>query len=329
MCGLLDLVLGNYYLKILNFIMKYIGLVVVFLFCNGLIAQTAGPLSEANREEIHAYEDTIALMGYAIVNDSLQSNRYGACKKLILTLKEALKRENSFTYKFDRVKTVSIQYPQDSSFRIFTWQLYVDKDSYRYFGAIQMNTPELTLHPLIDRSEDIENSNFEQFELTNDKWYGALYYKIKETEGPKGKYYLLFGFDGYKFFHKRKLIDVLTFIDGKPIFGAPVFSFDGEKDRVKSKKRFMLQYSPESSVTLNYDVIRELIIYDNLMDITGQFGEGPTKIPDGTYHGFKLENGLWVHVEKVFHVILEEAPVPNPILDKKEGEKKKDIFGRN
>ncbi len=309
--------------------MKYIGLIVVLLFCNGLMAQKAGPVSEADMERINTYEDTIAIMGYAIVNDSLQSNRYAACKKLILTLKEALKHENSFNYHFDRVKTVSIQYPQDSSFRIFTWQLYADKDNYRYFGAIQMNTPELTLHPLIDRSAEIENANVEQLELTTDKWYGALYYRILETDGPQGKYYLLFGFDGYKFFHKRKLIDVLTFKEGKPIFGAPVFSYDASNGRQRLKKRFLVQYSPESSVTVNYDVIRNLIIFDHLMPIEGQYGEGPTKIPDGTYHGFELKDGLWVHIDKVFHEVLDEAPVPNPLFDTKKGEKKKDIFGRN
>jgi hypothetical protein len=91
----------------------------------------------------------------------------------------------------------------------------------------------------------------------------------------------------------------------------------------------MLQYSPESSVTVNYDEIREMIIFDNLMTVNGQYGEGPTKIPDGTYHGFVQKNGLWIHVDKVFHEILEEAPVPNPVLEAKSGEKKKDIFGRD
>lgn len=309
--------------------MKYLGLIVALLFGSGIMAQTAGPLTDEVREEIHSYEDTIALVGYAIVNDSLQSNRFAACKKLIITLKEALKRENSFNYKFDRATTISIQYPQDSSFRIFTWQLYVDKDHYRYFGAIQMNTSDLTLHPLIDRSAEIENSNFEQFELTSDKWYGALYYRIMDTEGPQGKYYLLFGFDGYKFFHKRKLIEVLTFKEGKPVFGAPVFSFEETKGGDKIKKRFVLQYSPDASVTVNYDQIRELIIFDNLMTVNGQYGEGPTKIPDGTYHGFKMQDGLWVHIDKVFHEVMDEAPRPNPVLDIKEGEKKKDILGRD
>lgn len=309
--------------------MKSVFLIIFSLLFLGLNAQPSTTLSEEDHEKIHTYEDTIALMGYAIVNDSLQANRYAACKKLIITLKQALKIENSFSYPFDRVKTVSIQYPQDSSFRIFTWQLYADENSYRYFGAIQMNTPELTLFPLIDRSGEIENANVEAFELTPDKWYGALYYRIIETESEAGKYYLLFGFDGYKFFHKRKLIDVLTFQEGKPVFGAPVFKFEDENSGTKTQKRFMVQYSPESSVTVNYDEIRELILYDHLMNVTGQYGEGPTKIPDGTYHGFELKDGYWVHIDKVFHEVLDEAPVTKPVLDIKEGEKKKDIFGRD
>ena len=47
------------------------------------------------------------------------------------------------------------------------------------------------------------------------------------------------------------------------------------------------------------------------------------------FKGFELKDGFWVHVDKVFHVIMDEPPVPHPVLDHKEGEKKKDLFGRN
>ena len=304
--------------------MKYFGIILSFFFCINLSAQEAGVISEANKESLHTYEDTISLLAYAIVNDSIKINRFAACKQIILTLKEALQTENSFNYKFDRAQAISIQYPADNSFRIFTWQLYVDKDEYRYFGAIQMNTSDLKLYPLIDRSADIEASNIEQFELSPEQWYGALYYKIKQTTGPSGKYYLLFGFDAYRFFHKRKLIDVLSFKDGKPVFGASIFSFETENKRAQPKKRFLLQYSPDASVTLNFDESRNMIIFDNLMTITGQYGEGPTKIPDGTYQGFELKDGIWVHIDKIFNQILDEPPVSKPVLG---SGAKKDIFG--
>lgn len=77
-------------------------------------------------------EDTLALLAYVIVNDSLPEHRYSACHKLIPMLVSALKTPNSFRFPFERLKSVSIMYPPDSSFRVFTWQLYVDKDEYRY-----------------------------------------------------------------------------------------------------------------------------------------------------------------------------------------------------
>ncbi|GJM32782.1 MAG: hypothetical protein DHS20C18_17830 [Saprospiraceae bacterium] len=287
-------------------------------------AQKAGKVDAKTLEILHTYEDTLALMGYAVINDSLPEYRFGTCKKLITSLKTALKLQNSFNYPFERLKSVSIQYPQDSSFRIFTWQLYVNKDEYRYFGAIQMNTPDLKLIPLIDRSFEL-TGNLEQIVYGADNWYGAVYYRLMEVDAPSGKYYLLFGFDGYEFFQKRKLIDVLTFNEnGQPVFGAPVFLSNKEDGgSARSKNRVLLEYSAEASVKMNYDEIMGKIVFDNLMDINGQYGEGPTKIPDGTYQGYELKDGYWLHITKIFNLILDEPPIPEPKL----GGVKKDIFG--
>lgn len=268
------------------------------------------------------YEDTLALLAYAVINDSLPENRFGTCRELIKRLVKALKIENSFHYPFERLRSVSIQYPQDSSFRIFTWQLYVDVNDYRYYGAIQMNNSELELFPLIDRSFNVED--VEQGILSADKWYGSIYYNLKQAEGPNGKYYLLFGFDGYEFFHKRKLVDVLTFDEaGKPVFGAPVFVKTEEGKPPATFNRLMIQYSASTSVRMNYDESLGMIIYDHLIEGQGQYNEGPTKFPDGSYEAFKLEEGHWRYVTKVFHQVSDEAPRPFPRLDTD----KKDLFG--
>lgn len=269
-------------------------------------------------------EDTVAYLGYLIINDSLPESRFLACRSLIRKLKTALETPNSFYYPFERLNAVSIQYAPDNSFRIFTWQLFVDNDNYRYYGAIQMNTPELTLIPLIDRSDDMGYST-EQGPLTPEQWYGALYYNIQASEGPNGPYYLLFGYDGYSFFRKRKLIDVLYFKDDKAHFGAPVLigTKDGE-DRVLD--RLILEYSVSTAIRLNYDEHREHIIFDHLITLPGRDGEGLTNFPDGSYEAYhKGKDGLWHYEKKVFDQILDEPPVPAP-LDQKKG---KDILGRN
>lgn len=216
-------------------------------------------------------------------------------------------------------------YPADSSFRIFTWQLYVDVDEYRYYGAIQMNDSELKLFPLVDRS--FEAQDLEQAQFTAENWYGAVYYNLKEVESPNGKYYLLFGFDGLELFRKRKLIDVLTFGDDGPIFGAPVFISpeDEEKGTPQTvQSRIVRTYAAEVSTRMNYDELLEIIIFDHLIPADGRYGEGPTNYPDGSYEGFRLENGLWVRIDKVFNQVSDEAPRPSPVLDNRT----KDLFGR-
>lgn len=304
-----------------SLLMKKVMFFLAMFLC-GLSQSYAQDGATVFSEENHAYlkemEDTLALLAYAVINDSLPEHRFGACREMIPKLVNALKVKNSFQYPFERLQSVSIQYPQDSSFRIFTWQLYVDKDDYRYYGAIQMNSPELKLYPLIDRSFKIEDE--EHAALTPEEWYGSVYYRLMEVEGPQGKYYLLFGFDGYSFFRKRKLIDVLSFQDGQPVFGAPVFVYEGNQ----RKHRVVREYSAEVSTRCNYDDLLELIIFDHFIEQNGPYGEGPVNYPDGSYEAFRLEGGLWWHVDKVFDQISDEAPRPAPILDNRT----KDIFGK-
>jgi len=277
--------------------------------------------SEAQLQLLDDKEDTLGLLAYAIVNDSLPDFRFAACRKLIPALVQALKTPNSFYYPFEQIKSVSIMYPPDSSFRIFSWQLYVDKDEYRYYGAIQMNTPELKLFPLVDRSFEL-SGDIEQLELTSDNWYGSVYYHIQQCDVSKGRYYLLFGFDGFSFFRKRKVLDVLQFQDGKPVFGAPVFVHD---PKAPAKKRRVLEYAAAASVRFNFDPALDLIIYDHLIAMPGEDGEGINHYPDGSYEGYKYEKGIWRYIENVFTQTQDEAPRPFPVLDNR----KKDILGRN
>lgn len=303
-----------------------LALLLLLLLGNSLGAQESSLLSEDDHAKLSNYEDTLALLSYAIVNDSLPEHRFGACREFILKLKTALKTDNSFQYKFDRIKSASIMYPPDSSFRLITWQLYVDKDEYRYYGAIQMDAEELQLFPLIDRSFDLESKgNLEQMTFESGKWYGALYYNMKEFKGPQGKYYLVFGYDGYEFFNKRKVLDVLHFKNGKPVFGAPVFVYEPENRPVYTKNRIMMQYSAEVGAKLNYDEAYEKVMLDHLIAMPSPHGD-VANYPDGSYEGFELKkDGKWHHVSKVFHQVQAEPILPDPILDSRT----KDIFGKN
>ncbi|MEM1327364.1 MAG: hypothetical protein AAGI23_15480 [Bacteroidota bacterium] len=303
-------------------------------------------IDSTQQATISKTEDTLGVLSYAIVNAADAEQRFLACRSFIPTLTKALKTPNSFDYPFERLQTISIQYPQDSSFRIFTWQLYVDSSEYRYFGAIQMNTPDLQLIPLVDRSFQLEDIEYAQTDNRN--WYGALYYNIKQFDNLKGKKYLLFGYDGFEkieryednaqrdramaFGHndmqqyaQRKLIDVLTMEDGKVQFGAPVFTAADERGQAKS--RIILEYSAESKIVCNYDEFEEAIIFDHLMPTTGSADipdARPMYIPDGTFEGYRYENGYWTYIPKMFNTVVDEPPREHPALD----EGSKDLFGR-
>ena len=51
--------------------------------------QPAAGLSPVELEQMDLYEDTLAVLGYAIVNDSLADNRFLACREMIVRLKQA------------------------------------------------------------------------------------------------------------------------------------------------------------------------------------------------------------------------------------------------
>ena len=284
--------------------------------------KNAGKLTSAAIERIKTGEDTLALLAYAVVNDSVEKERFAACRALIPALVRTLKVENSFRYQFDRLKSVSILAPPDSSFRVFTWQLFVNDSTYRYYGAIQMNSGELKLFPFIDRSFEFEDRPVSE-QLAPDRWYGALYYNIRQFDTKEGRKYLLFGFDAYEFFNKRKVIEVLSFDkNGKPVFGAPVFD---RTDAKVAEHRLLLEYSAEASVRVNWDEQYQMVLFDHLITVPSPFGRGFTNVPDGSYDGLRFEKGRWKYIDKVFNDVMSEAPFPEPVLDNR---KDKDLMGR-
>lgn len=276
-------------------------------------AQSKVKISAAGQKELKLYEDTLGILSFLTLNDSIAESRFAATRKMILTLKKALKVTNSFQYKFNRLKPISIQYAPDSTFRIFTWQLFVDDNTYHYYGAIQMNTPELKMYPLVDRSAKIED--VQQAVNGPDNWYGVIYYNILKLKEPDGVKYLLFGLDTYSFFKRRKIIDVLTFKDDQVVFGAPVFPKTLNNEGPVN--RLLLEYSAETSVKMNWDEAQQMIVFDHLIPFNGTAKSGPVNVPDGSYEGFKIAQGKLVYVDKLETQILEEAPSPQPSLNVK------------
>ncbi len=290
--------------------------------CLGIV-ETA----QAEKDDIslEAYEDSLAGLAEIIMMDTIADNRLEAANVFKKTLKAALKKQGAFDYPFDSLKTISIQQPEDNKFRIFTWQLCHDSNTFEYFGMIQMNATKPKVYELADKSEKVRNPKHET--LTTRKWYGALYYNIRPfTKRKRNKYYLVFGFDAYSYTERQKILDVLYFQNGRPKFGAPVLvtQEEGQPDEVAS--RYIMKYAASSAATLNFNDELNMVIYDHLIMFGSPYKEeGITMMPDGSYHGFKYKRGKWYSVEKVFTHKQEVAPVVKPTLGR--GRKTNPLLG--
>lgn len=261
-----------------------------------------------------AYEDTMNQFSEILFTDPDEKTRKLASHNMIFTLKAALNQPNSFHYGFEGMTAVSIIQPEDAKFRIFTWQFTFNNNTYRYFGAIQMNTEELTIYPLVDYS--VVMGDVDRLVTDNERWLGALYYGVKKFNDGERDYYVLFGYDGNNAFSTKKLADVLWFTDSGEIrFGAPLFYVPAEKEGEEDPQplfRYILEYKKGVTATIRYTDEFDKIMYDNLIPINDQ-SEGMyfNYVPDGSYQGFIWKKDRFEHVDKVFDFKLEDGEFPD------------------
>lgn len=206
----------------------------------------------------------------------------------VKTLVEALKTTNSFQNNLDSLKTVAVVKSKDRAFRLLTWYVKLSNDSYRFFGAIQMETNDgvLKLLPLIDQTENFRDLNAI---TTNKDWLGAKYYEIiPVTSSARLPYYVLLGWKGNNDRSTQRVIEILSFDKGNAVFGAPVF--DG-KD-FDTKNRVIFEYNKQNAMTLKSDVKAGFIVFDHLSPIDPDYvGKFEYYGSDGHVDGFKIIGG--------------------------------------
>lgn len=257
-----------------------------------------------------------------MANAFLPSTRVMAEKKFSKLFTEELQQPNSFQNSFEEYKWVSFKYPQDSSFRVITYQLEKEEE-YVQFGFIQM--ADGILHTLTDVDSDLVDLEFAI--QTKDEWYGALYYNLIERGEGEDKHYVLFGYDGYNKSKQIKIIDVLTFENGEPIFGKEVFNMLDNDVRPTLKTKSYIRYDITANANSNYNNVFEMIIYDNIIEILGQTGdEGVMRVSDGSYKGFKWKDNQWQYVDRLSTRVLTEEEIYNN--QPKTDANKRDLFGK-
>lgn len=279
--------------------------------------------SAVEKKGLSALEDTLSFYAHSIVNDTLADDRFYATRELIVTLVKALKIKNSFYYPFSKLNSISLQYPPDSSFRLFTWQLAVSPSEYRYYGALQRKSDSLILFPLIDRSFTI--SEPEKVSLSPENWMGCLVYGLQQFGEADSATYLAFGYDANDGKTRKKWIEPIRFVRNKPVFGAPLFPPNSKDSSATIPLRFILSYSAESTIKLNYDSELGLIVFDHLAPLVLKIGQPEEMVPDGSYEAFKILPNSLEYIEMLTVTSTDEETIrQKPIL----GREGKDLFGK-
>ncbi len=255
------------------------------------------------RDSMANYEYQLASLSDRIINGEDEEERMTSTYYFIQKLKTVLKIPGSFNYPFDSLKTISILKSENNDFRIFTWNLALDNGQFKYFGAIQLNSPDsLVLYGLYDFADTI--SDIQNKELDNHEWPGALYYKMIQYTYKKKNYALLLGWDGNDNSSNKKIIEVLTFdAEKRPVLGAPIFKMSDAKD-AKPQYRIVFEFSNQAAMTLRYEASKNIIAFEHLAP-QDERSEGiySTYLPDGGYDYLQFKKGLWIKKENLFEKV--------------------------
>jgi hypothetical protein len=264
-------------------------------------------------DSLRIYERKLAVIGDSMLNSRSQFTRQASAKNMISVFRQALKIPGSYQYSFDSLVFISKLRPEDDAFRLFTWILKLDGNKFRYFGVVHMNDPKRFLyHPLFDRSsnevpglaeETNPNSGIIDSVYDNINWFGMHYYSIGMTKEKKlfglrnKKYYMLLGWDGNNNISHKKIVDVLHFENGAPVFGAPIFETANG-----TQTRFVLEYNAQAVITLKWHPDDKMISFDHLVPPSEKNKENKfTYIPSGQYDYFLWKKGSWIFDEDLFN----------------------------
>jgi len=259
------------------------------------------------KDSLIDFELRLQGLGELMVRDFDENTRLTSGKNFIINLAKALRLENAFFYPFDSLKNVMIKYAPDNAFRLITWNIATNDEHFRYFGVLQpnplwikkqKNAADYKLYyPLIDRSDSLDVFLFK--ETSTDNWFGATYYDIIKVNDKNTDYYCVFGWDGYCASSNRKIIDVITFKNGKPYFGSPIFDL---KQR-KPFYRMVWEFNNNASMVVRHLPKQKVIVYENIVpDKPANTGNFSTYLPDGTFDYMIWKKGMWEKQPGMFNL---------------------------
>ncbi len=246
-------------------------------------------LDPASRTKLIAYQDSLLVLSEETFNAPQTADRLEKNAQFVKKLVNALKINGSFNYDFHLLKRVSVFKSPEQSFRLITWFIPTVEGTYRYYGAIQMATSNgsLKLFPLTDDTNNLSAANAIN---SNKNWFGARYYEIIPiSSAGKPPYFLLLGWKGNDQRTSKKVIDVLSFENGEPVFGKNIFETAKGQPL---KNRVIFEYNKLNAMTLTFDKNVNMIVFDHLVPYDPKMvGNFEYYASDLSFDGYKLNYG--------------------------------------
>lgn len=275
-------------------------------------------VSSVDYKFLQKKEDSLKKIGLQIVQGRTSAERFVADSAFTRMFVRALVTKNSFYFPFDSIINISKIYAPDSSFRIYTWQLMINENTVRQHGAIQMSTVDGKFKPFVLSDKSDITLNMADTIGDNLGWVGAVYYKIILKKYNGHNYYTLFGFDENNIKADKKIMDILEFVNGKPVFGNKLFVMEKGSNYPKNPARFIMEFKKESSPRLTYDAEIDAVVFDEMVSESNTPQKKWTLVADGEYEGFKWREGKWIHLKDIFGgVIPKKYDAPKLLRDAK------------
>lgn len=242
---------------------------------------TQNQVSDLERAETEVQEWIRKISDSPDIVERLEFN-----KNLLSSLEETMTVPGAMKYPFDKFNSISDLSNSNKDFRIFTWELENENGNNTYFGlACYLSGSEVNTEVLIDSSENMSNAEF--LKLPAQKWYGALYYGLREIVYKKEKYFILLGINRNDILLKKRIIEIVE--TGENLhFGKEVFDFRGQV----GIKRKIYKHSGEAEMSIWFDDEEKAIIMDHLSPLSPVYeGKFEYYAPDLSFDALLFKKG--------------------------------------
>lgn len=276
-------------------------------------------------------EASLAQLGQSYLEATKDSVRLHRSQVFADTLWEFLSFPQHFAQDLPQVRNLSVQYPEDRSFALYTWTVPLSTGQFLFHGILW--NPQWRDQPRIIL-EDFGDSEAAPYQWLRDgQFVGGLCYDIITTKYRGEKHYSLLMFRPGRTYH-TKIVDavVLGNQSRKLRFGNRVFNVRNNGDEVYKKRPYRIWFRYNSSVTaaVRWEERHRGIICDHLSPTKPSmkglwFAYGP----DFSYDRLQWKKGQW-QLEEAFPLVrnIQQAPtngnVPTTLQPRQERKSDRD-----